>query len=82
MPIIQVNARVEIEGRVPSQMDWDSFEYDIYKFIHGTLIPKYGLTRAHDSQQANRFTKHIHTSTDYEACNGCVQAAQDGENLA
>jgi hypothetical protein len=63
-------------------MDYDAFEYDLYKFVHGTLIPKYGLTKAHDSQQANRFTKHIHSSTPHEACQGCIIAAQDEESIA
>lgn len=81
MPIYQWNVRVEIpEGSdVPSGFDFQVFSEDLFKYVHGTLIPKYGIN-ALNKFEANQFKYEHHISTDYDACPSCIQTAQDGEN--
>ena len=79
MAIIQVNVRYNVEGRVPSQFNAEEFAHE--HFIHGfaAIAPKFDMEIA-PPNETKPYTVHIHESTDYEMCEGCITAAQDGEN--
>jgi hypothetical protein len=81
MTIYQWNVRVEIpEGAdLPSGFDFEIFSEDLFKYVHGTLIPKHGVT-ALNMYQSKPFRYEHHHSTQFDACPSCINTAQDGEN--
>jgi hypothetical protein len=80
MTIYQWNVRVEIpEGTsLPSGFDFEIFAEDLFKYVHGTLIPKHEIV-AFDMYNSKPFRYEHHCSTRMDACPGCIQTAQDGE---
>jgi hypothetical protein len=81
MAIFQWNVRVEVpdDAMLPSGFDFEIFAEDLFKFVHGTLIPKYELN-ALNKFEAKPFKYEQHISTKYDACPACIQTAQDGES--
>lgn len=78
MPIIQVNVRYHVNGRVPSQFDVEEFAHEHFKHGFSAIAPRFDLEVAPPAE-TRPYTVHIHESTEYEMCNGCMSAAQDGE---
>jgi len=77
--IVQFDTRFKTKKALPTGFSAQDFAEDLFKFVHGTLIPKYGL-EAYDSDQAPKYSYHKHVSTNRDACEGCIATAQDGEN--
>lgn len=76
---VQFDVRFKAKGKLPPSFNAEAMAEDLFKFMHGTLLPKYGI-EAEDSVESNKFKYHKHESTDYDACSGCITTAQDGEN--
>jgi len=79
MPIIQVNVRYNLKGNLPSQFDAHAFAHEHFKHGFAAIAPKFELDVLPPDETAP-YTVHIHQSTQYDMCNGCMSAAQDGEN--
>jgi hypothetical protein len=80
MTIYQWNVRLDLPEGVdlPSGFNFDDFSNDLFKFVHGTLIPKHDV-QAKNMFEAKPFTYERHCSTQFDACPSCIQTAQDGE---
>ena len=79
MAIIQVNVRYNLKGNLPSQFNADEFAHEHFKHGFAAIAPKFGLDIL-PPDETNSYTVHIHNSTNYDMCSGCMSAAQDGEN--
>lgn len=81
MAIFQWNVRIEVpDGAIlPADFDFDLLSDDLFKFIHGTLIPKYEMV-AKNKFEVKPFTYEQHVSTQFDACPSCIRTAQDGES--
>jgi hypothetical protein len=77
--ILQVNVRYHLNGRLPSQFNAEEFAHEHFKAAFAAIAPKYELDVA-SPDNTPAYTVHIHASTQLDMCNGCMSAAQDGEN--
>jgi hypothetical protein len=75
---LDITVRLPITEQPPN-LDIELLRKMLFGYVQGVLVPVNNLITA-DSMEWPPFVMHWHSSTNRDACDGCIEIAQDGVN--